>query len=120
MPRPKEYKVPAGVSALWLLHLFKAVKLAASCPSAFPIRTRRQLCDMPQVGWVYQGSGVGVGSLVQQQFGDTVVATVRGHVQGSQVVQCHIVHGSLVLQQVLHTFHVVPLGCHVQWGEAVL
>lgn len=75
---------------------------------------------MTQVGQVYQGTGVGVGSLVQQEFGDTVVAAVSGHVQSSQVVQSHVIHRSLVLQQVLHTFHVVPLGCHVEWGEPIL
>lgn len=75
---------------------------------------------MTQAGQVYQGTGVGVGSLVQQEFGDTVVATVSSHMQGGQVVQRHVIHGSLVLQQVLDTFHMVPLGRHVEWGESIL
>lgn len=103
-----------------LLHLLKAVELADSSHSAFLARASSQPCSITQEGQVYQGTGVGVGSLVQQQFGDTVVAAVSSHMQGGQVVQCHVIHGSLVLQQVLDTFHVVPLGCHVEWGQSIL
>jgi len=68
----------------------------------------------------YQCPGVGVCPLVQQQLGDAVVSAVRGHVQGGQVVQRDVVDGRLVLQQVLHTLHVVALGRHVEWRQAVL
>lgn len=57
----------------------------------------------------YQCSGVGVGFLVQQQFGDSVVATVSRYVQRCEVVQRDIVNRRLVLQQEFHTVNVVSL-----------
>ena len=43
--------------------------------------------------------GVGVGLAVQKQLGHTDMATVGGHVQGSQVVHSHLVHRGFVVQQ---------------------
>lgn len=79
-----------------------------------------ELCYATQAGQVYQGASVGIRSLVQKEFGDTIVATVRGHVEGGQVIQCDVVHGSFVLQEVFDALHVVPLGRHVKRREAVL
>lgn len=73
-----------------------------------------------QLSAPYQGPGIGVGPLVQEQFGDPVVAAVSGHMQRCQVIQRDIVDGSLVLQKVLDTFHVVALCRHVKRGEAIL
>ena len=72
------------------------------------------------LGQRYQGSGVRVGSLVQEKLGYTVVATVGGNVEGRQVVQGDVINGRLVLEQVLHTFHVVPLCSHVKWRQPIL
>lgn len=68
----------------------------------------------------YQRPGVGVGPLVQQQFGDSVVTTVSRHVQRCQVIQRDIINRSLVLQQVFNTLNVVALGGHVQRRQPVL
>lgn len=68
----------------------------------------------------HQCPGVGICPLVQQQLGDPVVSTVGGHVERRQVVQSHIVHRSLMLQQVLDTVNVVPLRPHVERGQPVL
>lgn len=72
------------------------------------------------MGQVYQGTSIGVCSLVQKEFGDTIVAAVCGHMEGGQVIQRDIVHGSFVLQEVFDAFHVVPLGRHVKRRESVL
>lgn len=68
----------------------------------------------------YQCSSIGIGLLVQQKLGDSVVATVSCHVQRCEVVQCDIINRRLVLQQEFHTLYVVSLGRHVQWGQSVL
>lgn len=47
----------------------------------------------------YQCSNVRVGLLVQQKLSDSVVATVSGHMQRCEVVQCDIINRCLVLQQ---------------------
>lgn len=75
---------------------------------------------MTQVGQVYQGTSIGICSLVQKELGDTIVATVCGHMESGQVVQGDIVHRSFVLEEMFDTFHVVPLGRHVKWGEPIL
>lgn len=72
------------------------------------------------LGLVYQGSCIRVGSLVQKEFGDTVVTTMCSNVKGRQVIQGDIIYRRLVLKQVLHTFHVVPLCSHVKWRQPVL
>lgn len=68
----------------------------------------------------YQCSDVGIGLLVQQQLGDSIVAAVSGHVQRCEVVQCDIVNRRLVLQQEFNTLYMVSLGRHVQRGQSVL
>lgn len=72
-------------------------------------------CSQP-----YQGPGIRIGPLVQEELGDAVVAAVCGDVEGRQVVQRDVVHRRLVLQQVLHTLHVVPLRGHVQRRQPIL
>jgi len=47
----------------------------------------------------HQSSGVGLGSLLHQQLGHTVVATVRSYMQWCQVVQGDVVYLSTVLQE---------------------
>lgn len=84
-----------------------------------PLKSRFDVTPAPPRP-THQGAGVGIGPLVQQQLGDTVVAAVRCHVQCCQVVQCDIIHRRLVLQQVLDTLDMVSLGCHVQGGQPVL
>lgn len=56
-----------------------------------------------------QCPGVGFGPFVQQYFGHALVATVCGHMQRGEVVQCDIVYLCIVLQKLLDTVHVVPL-----------
>lgn len=68
----------------------------------------------------YQCSDIGIGLLVQQKLGDSVVATVSGDVQRREVVQRDIVDRRLVLQQEFDTLYVVSLGRHVQRGQSVL
>ena len=68
----------------------------------------------------YQCSNVGIGLLVQQKLGDSIVATVSGHVQRCEVVQCDIVNRRLVLQQEFNALYVVSLGRHVQRRQSVL
>lgn len=68
----------------------------------------------------YQCSSIGIGLLVQQKLGDSVMATVSCHVQRCEVVQCDIINRRLVLQQEFNTLYVVSLGRHVQWGQSVL
>lgn len=75
---------------------------------------------MTQVWQIYQGTSIGICSLVQEELGDTIVATVRSHMEGSQVIQRDIIHRSFVLQEMFDTFHMVPLGRHVKWGEPIL
>ena len=72
------------------------------------------------LGQVYQGSCVRVGSLVQQEFGYTVVPTVCSNMKSRQVIQGDVIDRRLVLEQVLHTFHVVPLRSHVKRGQPIL
>lgn len=67
-----------------------------------------------------QGSGVGLGSFVQQHFGHAVVAAVGSHVQRREVVQRYVVDFGVVLQQLLNAVHVVTLCRHVDWRQAVL
>lgn len=52
----------------------------------------------------YQRSNIRIGLLVQEQFSDSVVAAVSGHMQCCEVVQCDIINGCLVLQQELDAF----------------
>lgn len=72
------------------------------------------------MGQIYQGTSIGICSLVQKEFGDTIVATVCSHMEGSQVIQRDIVHRSFVLQEVFDTLHMVPLGRHVKGRESIL
>ena len=53
-------------------------------------------------GWAtHQGFGIGVSFLVQENLGDFVMATVRSHVQGGQVVIGDVIHGHVMLEEKL-------------------
>ena len=58
----------------------------------------------------YQCSNIGICFLVQQKFGDSVVAAVSCNMQRCKVVQCDIINRRLVLQQEFYTLYVVSLG----------
>lgn len=68
----------------------------------------------------YQGSGVGLGPLLHQQLGHSVVPAVCGHMQWCQVVQGDVINLGAVLQEQADAVQVVTLCCHVDRRQAVL
>jgi len=56
-----------------------------------------------------KGSGVGISLAVQQQFGHTDMATVGRHMQGSEVVHRHLIHGGPMIQQDACCIHMITL-----------
>lgn len=68
----------------------------------------------------YESTSVGLGPLVQEDFGHPMVTAVGCYMKGGQVVQRDVVDLSVVLQQLPHTVHVVPLSCHVDGRQTVL
>lgn len=84
-------------------------------PSRCIVDLHVYMCASP-----YQSSDVGIGLLVQQELGDSVVAAVSRDVQRCEVVQCDVIDRGLVLQQELQALDVVSLGRHVQRRQSVL
>lgn len=69
---------------------------------------------------LYQRPGVGVGPLVQQQFGDSVMTTMCCHMQCCQVVECDVINWCLMLQKMFDAFNMVTLCRHVERRQPVL
>lgn len=68
----------------------------------------------------YQSARVGFGALVQKHFDHPMVTAVGCYMKRGQVVQGDVIDLSVALQQLPDTIHVVPLGRHVDGGQAVL
>lgn len=72
------------------------------------------------VAVLYQCPGVGVGPLVQQQFGDSVMTTMCCHVQCCQVVECNVINWRFMLQKMFDAFNMVSLRRHVERRQSIL
>lgn len=67
-----------------------------------------------------QSPRIRVRTPVQEEFSHPHVSTVGGHVQGSQIIDSHLVDGGAMREQLAGGLHMVPLGRHVKGGQAVL